>query len=137
MNIFKYENAVLSKTVFVIFAVVEIFAVSYLLDYSKWQYYAVLFFAIGLTDLVSELLSKHNVFTKTGEYRIEDNSIYIKKSSGEKEIPMDMVDSITVSNDGIFSHHIMSVFSSANRFTACVRNRLIKNLTFPIQAYIL
>lgn len=68
MNIFKYENTFLSKTVFVIFAIVEIFAVSYLLDNSKWQYYAVLLLAIGLTDLLSELLSKYNFFIKTGEF---------------------------------------------------------------------
>ncbi len=103
MKTFKYENTVLSEITGIAAALIAVFTVSYLIDFSQWQYYVILICCAVLLDLVFEFLSYKNIFTKTGEYRVEDTSLYIKKSSGEIEIPMDMIDVVTASKSNLFS----------------------------------
>lgn len=103
MNTFKYENTVLSKTLSVVLALITVFILSYLFDYSNWYYFIIIICCGIILACLFELLQHKNVFTKTGEYRVEGTSLYIKKSSGETEIPMDMVDDIIANRTNLFS----------------------------------
>lgn len=103
MNTFKYENTVLLRIIMITIALILVCTSAYLFNVSQWQYYFAPICSGVILELIFEFLSYKNIFTKTGEYRTEDTSLYVKKSSGEIEIPMDMVDEIIANRTNLFS----------------------------------